>query len=78
MISQNFNSQLDYMRAIQESGIMMHPVEGEEVAPVEPKPNPEPDSEPKSENSEGKETEEPASAAETKTVKKTSKSKITE
>ena len=78
MISQNFNSQLDYMRAIQESGVMMHPVEGEEVAPVEPKPNPEPDSEPKSENSEEKETEEPASAAETKTVKKTSKSKITE
>lgn len=78
MISQNFNSQLDYIHAIQGSGVMMHPVKGEEVAPVEPKPNPEPDSEPKSENSEGKETEEPASAAETKTVKKTSKSKITE
>ena len=78
MISQNFNSQLDYMRAIQESGVMMHPVEGEKVAPVEPKPNPEPDSEPKSENPEGKETEKPAPAAETQTVKKTSKSKITE
>ena len=78
MISQNFNSQLDYMHAIQGSGVMMHPVKEEEVAPVEPKPNPEPDSEPKSENSEGKETEEPAPAAETKTVKKTSKSKITE
>ena len=78
MISQNFNSWLNYMHAIQGSGVMMHPVKGEEVAPVEPKPNPEPDSEPKSENSEGKETEEPASAAETQTVKKTSKSKITE
>ena len=78
MISQNFNSQLDYIHAIQGSGVMMHPVKGEGVAPVEPKPNPEPDSEPKSENSEGKETEEPAPAAETQTVKKTSKSKITE
>ena len=78
MISQNFNSWLDYMHAVQESGVMMHPVEGEEVAPVETKPNPEPDSEPKSENFEGKETEEPAPAAETQTVKKTSKSKITE
>ena len=78
MISQNFNSQLDYIHAIQGSGVMMYPVKGKEVAPVEPKPNPEPDSEPKSENSEGKETEEPAPVAETQTVKKTSKSKITE
>lgn len=76
MISQNFNSWLDYMHAVQGSGVMMHPVEGEEVAPVEPKPNPEPEPEP--ENPEEKETEEPAPAAETQTVKKTSKSKITE
>ena len=78
MISQNFNSWLDYMHAVKESGVIMHPVEGEKVAPVEPKPNPEPDSEPKPENSEVEETEEPAPAAETQTVKKTSKSKITE
>ena len=78
MISQNFNSQLDYIHAIQGSGVMMHPIKGKEVASVEPKPNPEPDSEPKSENSEEKETEELAPAAKTQTVKKTSKSKITE
>ena len=78
MISQNFNSWLDYMHAVQESGVTMHPVEREEVAPVESKPNPEPDSEPKSENPEEEETEEPAPTAETQTIKKTSKSKITE
>lgn len=31
MISQNFNDWLNYMHAIQGSGVMMHPVEGEEV-----------------------------------------------
>ena len=78
MISQNFNSWLDYMHAVQGSGVMMHPVEGEEVAPVESKPNPEPDSEPKSENPEEEETEEPAPTAEAQIVNETSKSKITE
>ena len=34
MISQNFNSWLDYMHAVQGSGVTMHPVEREEVAPV--------------------------------------------
>lgn len=76
MISQNFNSWLDYMHAIQGSGVMMHPVEGEEVTPVEPEPDPKP--EPQPENPEEKETEEPEPAVETQTVKKTSKSKITE
>lgn len=76
MISQNFNSWLDYMHAIQGSGVMMHPVEGAEVTPVDPEPEPKPEPEP--ENHEEKETEEPAPAAETQTVKKTSKSKITE
>lgn len=76
MISQNFNSWLDYIHAIQGSGVMMHPVEGEEVTPVEPEPEPKPEPEP--ENPEEEETEEPEPAVETQTVKKTSKSKITE
>lgn len=76
MISQNFNSWLDYMHAVQGSGVTMHPVKGKEVTPVEPESEPKPEPEP--ENPEEKETEEPAPAAETQTVKKTSKSKITE
>lgn len=63
MISQNFNSWLDYMHAVQESGVMIHQVEGEEVTPVEPEPEPKPEPEP--ENPEENETEESAPAAET-------------
>lgn len=76
MISQNFNSWLDYMHAIQGSGVMMHPVEGEEVTPVDPEPEPKPEPEP--ENPEEKETEEQEPTVETQTAKKTSKKKITE
>ena len=78
MISQNFNDWLDYMHAIQGSGVMMHPVEGEKVTPVEPEPEPKPEPDPEPENPEEKETEEQEPTVETQTVKKASKSKITE
>lgn len=76
MISQNFNDWLNYMHAIQGSGVMMHPVEGEVTTPVKPEPEPEPEPDPESENPEESETEE--STVDTQAAKKSTKKKITE